>query len=294
MQRISRRSSEHMLREQFNNMSDLDVQMNKHEYRRERASSGASSSSVGSTASSSSYARLAFITEMYEPRCWWFEVFECLRKLLLTGLPVFFLEGTSSQIVLSMFVCMMSIAVYSQFKPFLDDSDDNLATYAQWALLVTLFAGLLERTQVTTEDSYNEFSFGVILVFVNCLVLVGAVLMGVMDRQDRIQAARSSLSKHMLAAREKLIPTIHRAVGAMRESVSRLPCGSKTVDDTNRDSTDVADGLEMASVARSPDLNEFKCEEPSMTDATRRARTDSSVKQNMIITGSSRKLQAII
>ena len=33
-------------------------------------------------------APLALLIEMYEPRCWWFEVFECVRKIALTGLPM--------------------------------------------------------------------------------------------------------------------------------------------------------------------------------------------------------------
>ena len=44
--------------------------------------------------------KLSFLWDNYEPDLWWFEVFECFRRLMLTGVLVFVGEGTSSQIYL--------------------------------------------------------------------------------------------------------------------------------------------------------------------------------------------------
>jgi hypothetical protein len=87
-----------------------------------------------------------------------------------------------------MLVVMLSIAVYSHYQPFLADADDNLATFAQWALLMTLFAGLLGRTRVTTDDGYDDDSFGSILVLVNSLVLGGALSLGLYDASGHVTA----------------------------------------------------------------------------------------------------------
>jgi hypothetical protein len=203
-----------------NNLSDLDIQKKKHEYRRVRAKSiiSADAASTGihhrdkeafqqQASTTASYelggkdiARLAFITEMYEPQHFWFEIFECVRKLLLTGIPVFVLQGSSSQIALCMLVVMLSIAVYSHYKPFLADADDNLATFAQWALLMTLFAGLLGRTHVTTDDGYDDDSFGSILILVNSLVLAGALSLGLFDALGRAHKWRCCASTSSSAA----------------------------------------------------------------------------------------------
>ena len=38
------------------------------------------------------------LTEPYEWRVYWFEIFECFRKLALTGMPVWFEMGSTPQL----------------------------------------------------------------------------------------------------------------------------------------------------------------------------------------------------
>lgn len=58
--------------------------------------------------------RLRFLYGAYEPRCGaWFEVFETLRKIALTGGLIFFNQGSASQIVVSMILCLGSMRVYA-------------------------------------------------------------------------------------------------------------------------------------------------------------------------------------
>ena len=41
-------------------------------------------------------------------RTYWFEIFECGRKIDLVGLPVFFPEGSAVQRILGLVVCFLS------------------------------------------------------------------------------------------------------------------------------------------------------------------------------------------
>ena len=43
-------------------------------------------------------AHLGFLYDCYEPRCMYFEVVECARKLMLTGMLIFFFPETPSQV----------------------------------------------------------------------------------------------------------------------------------------------------------------------------------------------------
>ena len=43
---------------------------------------------------------LLFLFEEYEPRCYQFVVFECVRKLALTGLLIFVFAGSATQIAM--------------------------------------------------------------------------------------------------------------------------------------------------------------------------------------------------
>ena len=56
---------------------------------------------------------LSFLYGSYEPKYWWFEVFETLRKLVLTGFLVFVAPGTAAQVLFSLVMCIGAMRVYS-------------------------------------------------------------------------------------------------------------------------------------------------------------------------------------
>ena len=73
---------------------------------------------------------LTFLFEAFEPRCWYFESVECLRRLMLTGMLVFVPAGTF-QIVVASLIAMAFMVIYGVVAPFIDQKADNLATFAQ-------------------------------------------------------------------------------------------------------------------------------------------------------------------
>ena len=50
--------------------------------------------------------KTSFLWEMYEPSMWWFEVFDCFRRLAMASLLVFVKPGSASQIVVAMILAM--------------------------------------------------------------------------------------------------------------------------------------------------------------------------------------------
>ena len=71
--------------------------------------------------------RLAFLYKSCEPACYAFEVFETVRKLILTGGLVFMRPGTAVQIIAAMLLCLGSMRVYAAYKPFIDGEIDILS-----------------------------------------------------------------------------------------------------------------------------------------------------------------------
>ena len=111
--------------------------------------------------------KIAFLFEMYEPRMWWFEVFECMRRLLLTGMLVFVDPGSSNQIIVAMLISIVSIVVYSHLLPFINDDDDQLAVVSNWAVFFTLFGALIVRLRVNETEGYDNNVFGLLLIAIN-------------------------------------------------------------------------------------------------------------------------------
>jgi hypothetical protein len=115
-----------------------------------------------------------FLFKEYEPRYWWFEVFECVRRIMLTGGSAMFFEGSSSQVAFGMLISIIAIHVYATTRPYINRRDDLLAMAAQWGIFFTLFGGLLLKTKVPSGDGY-EGGLESMLLLVNVAVFVIAV-----------------------------------------------------------------------------------------------------------------------
>ena len=63
----------------------------------------------------------------YEPSCYCFEVFECVRKLIMVGLAIFFPSGSPEQLVFGLAMAFGTMAVYAAYRPFKSNEDDILA-----------------------------------------------------------------------------------------------------------------------------------------------------------------------
>ncbi|GMI22709.1 hypothetical protein TeGR_g13157 [Tetraparma gracilis] len=111
-------------------------------------------------------ASLAFLYSSYEPRCWWYEVFETLRRLLLTGGLLFVSPGSAAQIAVSLMMSIASTRVLAGYKPFADSANDALAEAVQWQLYLTMFGSLLIRVNVDGENLQDRAAFDAVLVAV--------------------------------------------------------------------------------------------------------------------------------
>ena len=114
---------------------------------------------------------LAFLFEAYEPRCWYWESLECIRRLALTGLLIFFSDGTVMQIIVASLLAMVALILYDAFEPYLDDSADRLATFAQLMTFLTLFAAILLTTGAI-QPYVGEVALSYVMVSLNLAVLL--------------------------------------------------------------------------------------------------------------------------
>ena len=60
--------------------------------------------------------RLECLYKNYQPQTYDFEVFETLRKLMLTGDLAFLKTGTGAQICMAMLMCLAAMRVYAAKK----------------------------------------------------------------------------------------------------------------------------------------------------------------------------------
>jgi len=120
---------------------------------------------------------LSFLYGSYEPKFWWFEIFETLRKLALTGFSVFLVPGTAAQIVMSMVMCLGATRMYCRKRPFISDFHDSFAEVVQWQLFFTMFAALAIRVNLDGEMLQDKVYFDVFLTVLQFLPMLVALIM---------------------------------------------------------------------------------------------------------------------
>ena len=122
---------------------------------------------------------MSFLYENYQPKYWWFEVFETLRKLSLTGFLVFLAPGTGLQIVIAIMITIFSLVVYVSLKPFQDPYANKLAIVAQCQLLVTIFCALAIKLKMDGLQDHQSLDGFLICTQVIPFFLVTFYFLGI-------------------------------------------------------------------------------------------------------------------
>ncbi|GMH98757.1 hypothetical protein TrVE_jg2081 [Triparma verrucosa] len=154
---------------------------------------------------------LRFLYSSYEPRMWWFEVFETLRRLCLTGFLVFLSPGTAAQIIFSMIMCMFAMRVYSGCSPFISTLYDSFSEVSQWQLFFTMFGALAIKVNVDEKDLQGKEYFDILLTLIQFLPALVVLL--------------SYRSKHMKEVNLDIIKPASEGFRKMSTQVKREEVG---------------------------------------------------------------------
>ncbi|KAG5193174.1 hypothetical protein JKP88DRAFT_240807 [Tribonema minus] len=115
----------------------------------------------------------SFLWEPYRAHAFHWEVVECLRRLMLTGLLVFIMPGTPGQSAVACVFAFFTGFVYESVRPHGERSDMWLYKLGYSIIFVTYFLSLL--MQVSYTDEQSEAIIGNLLIALNVLLLVLAL-----------------------------------------------------------------------------------------------------------------------
>jgi hypothetical protein len=99
---------------------------------------------------------LLFLYDNYEPRYWWFECFEYMRRLALTGLMVVIVPGSALQSFLGLVIALGGLVVYVYTNPFVEDMSDLLAIATQLSTFFVFLAALMLKVDVEDHKSWYK------------------------------------------------------------------------------------------------------------------------------------------
>ena len=98
----------------------------------------------------------------YEYRVYWFEIFECMRKLALTCLPQLLEPGSIDQLVVTLLMSFCTFSMYVAYAPYEDDDNDQLSIVCQSIIFFTLLSGVVMAC--STSASYVDILLPVCIV----------------------------------------------------------------------------------------------------------------------------------
>ena len=144
---------------------------------------------------------------------WWFEIFECLRKLAVACLPVFFQpSGSPSQLVWGLVVCFVAFGLYVHFDPYEERGDNAVAALCQ----VQIFFSLLASVALTSDSGAAGTEMGVLLVVlyffpVGLAVFLESPLLPCCQRAMQRLSSRRKQQTDTRPVRDKEMKELHMA-----------------------------------------------------------------------------------
>jgi hypothetical protein len=117
-----------------------------------------------------------FLWKSYTPNMYYWEVVECIRRLLLTGAVVFIAPGTAAQAAVACVFAMFSIVIALYCQPHADIQDGRIYTVGTVIIFLSMFLSLAMKSDVSNETDYSQKAFGIVLVVLNVFMAAAAVV----------------------------------------------------------------------------------------------------------------------
>jgi len=160
--------------------------------------------------------QIEFLHRSYEGRCWYWEVLETIRRLLLTAVVSIVDAGNPDQIIFGIFMSVCFMKLYAYFQPFADKKDDMLQELAQYQIFFTQFASLILRGQLL-QGTLWMLGMDVILIVLNSVTPMVAIALIVEVRYSF--ADRAKIASTLDNARRSTVYRVRDSVLAVGGAV---------------------------------------------------------------------------
>ncbi len=117
----------------------------------------------------------AHVCADYEPRYWFWDVVEMVKKVLLACVALFLDTGSATQIVFSFIVISVASMLSLLIQPYLTKAQNMSYVLAQMSLWLAVLYGLLTHTDMSHESSYNNKAFDVVMATLPFFVIAIAI-----------------------------------------------------------------------------------------------------------------------
>jgi len=133
--------------------------------------------------------RAGFLFELYEVECWWFELFEMFRKLVMTSVLVFVTVGGLGQILVGLIVIFAAFVTTFAVKPYVSPNLNRCQIFSLGTQFLVLQYGLVLFLDGTQDTSPAETAIiNGIMVFFSAAIFAVPPLSIVVEQLPTVKA----------------------------------------------------------------------------------------------------------
>ena len=152
---------------------------------------------------------IGLLFQAYRPEAWKFELYEMLRKLLMTALLVFIYEGEPAQVAAGLVITFMMTMYIQRIQPFSTAQLNHMSVFASVGQIATLFYGLLLMARTGKDPDSLDNRLMSYLIFV---IDFAVCLLPFMEMEGLF-----SLPKRMLLGAGACVLSLTVALGLSKE-----------------------------------------------------------------------------
>lgn len=112
----------------------------------------------------------------YRPSRFYYEVVECGRRIALTVIAVFVLPGSAAQIAVVLLLAVMFSFAAESLRPFQESIEMGLYRWGNGVVLASMYVALLQKVDVSGEDTPAPSVFAGVLIAANVFMVVAVLV----------------------------------------------------------------------------------------------------------------------
>ncbi|CAN0486529.1 unnamed protein product [Ectocarpus sp. 12 AP-2014] len=178
---------------------------------------------------------IADLWQPYKPERFYYEVVECGRRVMLTGVVVFIFPDDAAQIAITMLIAFVFFAIFEVLSPYKSESDMWLSRGGHVIVFLSMFDLLLRKVDVSGERDQSQALFAGVLVAGHVLMVLAIVVevFGICYASGRKRVAEDASSERPCAGLDdapavESVPASWRSF-MRRGSVSEEPGPTRNV-----------------------------------------------------------------
>lgn len=119
---------------------------------------------------------ISTLWDLYKPCRFWYELVECLRRVLLAGVVVFIYPNTVAQIAISLMVAAFFMVLCEALAPYESTQDTWVARLGHAIMFSSVYLALLLKVDVSDERLASQRVYGELLVGAHVVMVAIAVV----------------------------------------------------------------------------------------------------------------------